>query len=188
MANRAVVPHGTRRGRWPHRHVRIARRTTGLPTRRPRDHDLDLPPTSDRRALTGCKRRRTRAQRNSCCTANHTQGLLFIDVETCCRGPIEFDFALGPATVNEHYGDLELALLAECRRLVLAMVAAWRWDRHDHLPNERAFGGALFGPALLGQQSTRCTTESTQSGTACDCCTPGGLADDSLRGPRQGGV
>jgi Ser/Thr protein kinase RdoA (MazF antagonist) len=65
-------------------------------------------------------------------TAN---GLLFIDLETCCRGPVEFDLAHVPDEVSEHYPDADQELLGECRALVLAMVAAWRSDPADQLPN-----------------------------------------------------
>jgi hypothetical protein len=64
-------------------------------------------------------------------------GPLFIDLETCCRGPIEFDLAHLPEAVIEHYPDVDQALLGECRALVLAMVAAWRWDAGDEFPNGR---------------------------------------------------
>ncbi len=67
-------------------------------------------------------------------------GLLFIDFETCCRGPIEFDVAHAPDEVTAHYPDLDDLLLQECRRLVLAMVAAWRWDVHDEFPLGRQHG------------------------------------------------
>jgi hypothetical protein len=69
-----------------------------------------------------------------------TNGPLFIDLETCCRGPVEFDLAHLPETVSAHYPDLDHALLDECRQLVLAMVAAWRWERGDEFPNGRRFG------------------------------------------------
>jgi hypothetical protein len=62
-------------------------------------------------------------------------GLLFIDLETCCRGPVEFDLAHVPEDVSERYGTADEELLSECRVLVLAMVAAWRWDPGDQLPN-----------------------------------------------------
>jgi thiamine kinase-like enzyme len=62
-------------------------------------------------------------------------GLLFIDLETCCRGPVEFDLAHVPEEVSEGYADADEDLLSECRVLVLAMVAAWRWDPGDQLPN-----------------------------------------------------
>ena len=67
-------------------------------------------------------------------------GPLFIDFETCCRGPIEFDVAHAPVEVSAHYPDLDQVLLEECRRLVLAMVAAWRWDVRDEFPNGRRHG------------------------------------------------
>ncbi len=62
-------------------------------------------------------------------------GLLFIDLETCCRGPVEFDLAHVPEDVSECYPDADEELLGECRVLVLAMVAAWRWDPGDQFPN-----------------------------------------------------
>jgi hypothetical protein len=64
-------------------------------------------------------------------------GLLFIDLETCCRGPVEFDLAHVPRSVSERYGDADPELVDECRILVLAMVAAWRWVAGDRLPNGR---------------------------------------------------
>ena len=62
-------------------------------------------------------------------------GLLFIDLETCCRGPVEFDLAHVPEEVSERYPDADQELLRECRIIVLAMVAAWRWDPGDQFPN-----------------------------------------------------
>jgi phosphotransferase family enzyme len=62
-------------------------------------------------------------------------GPLFIDLETCCRGPVEFDLAHVPEEVSERYTDVDQKLLRQCRILVLAMVAAWRWDRGDQFPN-----------------------------------------------------
>ena len=67
-------------------------------------------------------------------------GPLFIDFETCCRGPIEFDVAHVPDEVSAHYPDVDQVLLAECRRLVLAMVAAWRWDIRDEFPDGHQHG------------------------------------------------
>ena len=63
------------------------------------------------------------------------QGVLFIDLETCCRGPIEFDLAHAPEEVAAHYPGADEQLIRECRILMLAMVAAWRWDRNDRFPN-----------------------------------------------------
>lgn len=70
-------------------------------------------------------------------TAN---GPLFIDLETCCRGPVEFDLAHTPEEVCEHYPDIDRELLSDCRRLVLAMLAAWRWELGDQFPDGRRFG------------------------------------------------
>jgi aminoglycoside phosphotransferase (APT) family kinase protein len=69
-------------------------------------------------------------------------GLLFIDLETCCRGPVEFDLAHAPEEVSEHYPGVNQDLLRECRILVLAMITTWRWDRGDQLPNGRQLGTA----------------------------------------------
>jgi Phosphotransferase enzyme family len=71
-------------------------------------------------------------------------GLLFTDLETCCRGPVEFDVAHVPEEVSAHYPDADQDLLRECRLLTLAMVAAWRWDRDDQLPNGRRMGAELL--------------------------------------------
>ena len=67
-------------------------------------------------------------------------GPLFIDLETCCRGPVEFDLAHVPEVVCEHYPNVDQGLLDECREVVLAMVAAWRWELGDEFPNRRIFG------------------------------------------------
>jgi aminoglycoside phosphotransferase (APT) family kinase protein len=67
-------------------------------------------------------------------------GLLFIDLEACCRGPVEFDLAHAPDEVSEHYPGVNQDLLRECRILVLAMITTWRWDRGDQLPNGRQLG------------------------------------------------
>jgi Phosphotransferase enzyme family len=66
---------------------------------------------------------------------NTKHGLLFIDLETCCRGPVEFDLAHVPEEVSERYPDADRELLGDCRGLVLAMVAAWRCDSGDQYPN-----------------------------------------------------
>jgi hypothetical protein len=68
----------------------------------------------------------------------HTRvGPKFVDLQTCCRGPIEFDIAHAPEGVSEHYPRVNEDLLAECRILMLAMITTWRWDRDDQLPNGR---------------------------------------------------
>ncbi|WP_210588486.1 phosphotransferase enzyme family protein [Streptomyces sp. GESEQ-35] len=72
-------------------------------------------------------------------------GLLFIDLETCCRGPVEFDLAHAPEEVGEHYPGVDQDLLRECRILVLAMITTWRWDRDDQLPDGRRLGTEWLG-------------------------------------------
>ena len=79
-------------------------------------------------------------------------GLRFIDLETCCRGPVEFDLAHVPEEVSERYPDADQELLRECRILVLAMVAAWRWDPGDQFPNGQRAG------ARTPQRPTRGST------------------------------
>ncbi len=68
------------------------------------------------------------------------RGLLFVDLETCCRGPVEFDIAHAPQEVSEYYPAANQDLLRDCRILMLAMIATWRWDRDDQLPNGRQLG------------------------------------------------
>ena len=71
-------------------------------------------------------------------------GPRFIDLETCCRGPVEFDLAHVPEAVSDRYLDADQALVGDCRGLVLAMVAAWRFDPLDQFPNrQRAARGLL---------------------------------------------
>jgi hypothetical protein len=67
-------------------------------------------------------------------------GLLFVDLETCCRGPVEFDLAHAPDEVAEHYPGVDHDLLRDCRLLMLAMITAWRWDRGDQFPDGRRLG------------------------------------------------
>lgn len=71
---------------------------------------------------------------------NTEQGALFIDLETCCRGPVEFDLAHAPEAVADHYPNADPELVDESRRLILAMVAAWRWDADDQFPDGRRHG------------------------------------------------
>ena len=75
--------------------------------------------------------------------------LLFIDLGTCCRGPIEFDIAHGllPAGVGgrvlaaedvcEHYPGASHDLVDRCLILIWAMITTWRWRRDDQLPDGR---------------------------------------------------
>ncbi|MEV3984519.1 aminoglycoside phosphotransferase family protein [Nonomuraea sp. NPDC049758] len=67
-------------------------------------------------------------------------GPLFIDLETACHGPVEFDLAHAPEDVAAHYPGADSALLADCRILSLALAVSWRWDRDDQLPDGRRRG------------------------------------------------
>jgi hypothetical protein len=75
---------------------------------------------------------------------NTRYGPLFIDLETACRGPVEFDLAHVPGAVSELYPDADADLLHAFRGLVLAMVVAWRWDRTDHFPDGLRAGRILL--------------------------------------------
>jgi hypothetical protein len=76
---------------------------------------------------------------------NSKDGLLFIDLETCCRGPVEFDVAHAPDEVGEHYPGIDQELLRECRILMLALIIAWRWAPYDELPDGRRLGIEWMG-------------------------------------------
>jgi aminoglycoside phosphotransferase (APT) family kinase protein len=65
---------------------------------------------------------------------NTENGPLFVDLETCCRGPVEFDLAHVPDEVSQRYPNVDHSLLSQCRVLALAMVAAWRLDPGDRFP------------------------------------------------------
>jgi hypothetical protein len=90
---------------------------------------------------------------NSCCTGSRTRATCsgrgtackFVDLETCCRGPIEFDIAHAtinasapPSEVAAHYNGADQSLVHDCWLLMLAMVSAWRCDPGDELPDGRA--------------------------------------------------
>ena len=86
-------------------------------------------------------------------------GLLFIDLETCCRGPVEFDLAHAPEGVSEHYPGVDRGLLRECRILVLAMITTWRWDRGDQFPNGRQLGTEWLGQIRAALERTGLDTQ-----------------------------
>ena len=81
---------------------------------------------------------------------NTTGGPLFVDLETVCRGPLEFDLAHVPHAVSDRYPGVDHELLGELRGLVLAMVAAWRFDRTDNLPNGGRAGRQLIDALRRG--------------------------------------
>jgi hypothetical protein len=71
-------------------------------------------------------------------------GPLFTDFENTARGPVEYDLAWVPTAVSDRYRDADRDLARECRGLVLAMVAAYRWRRDDQHPSGRQSGVALL--------------------------------------------
>jgi Phosphotransferase enzyme family len=81
---------------------------------------------------------------------NTEVGPLFVDLETCCRGPIEFDVAHVPEEVSRRYQHIDHALLQECRLLVLAMVTAWRMDPADQFPDGKQAATDLLAALRAG--------------------------------------
>ena len=79
-----------------------------------------------------------------------TEGPLFVDLETLCRGPIEFDLAHVPDAVSDRYPGVDQGLLGELRGVVLAMVAAWRFDKTDRQPNGDRAGRQLIDALRQG--------------------------------------
>src|SRR5258708_31367758 len=77
---------------------------------------------------------------------NTNNGPLFIDLESCCRGPVEFDLAHAPEEVSEHYPGADQDLIRDCRKLVLAMITTWRSYRDDQFPNARQLGAEWLPP------------------------------------------
>ena len=65
------------------------------------------------------------------------RGPLFVDLETCCRGPVEFDVAHAPEEVGDLYPGANHDLVHQCRTLMWALFTTWRWRRDDQFPNGR---------------------------------------------------
>ncbi|MEV5440000.1 aminoglycoside phosphotransferase family protein [Streptomyces sp. NPDC052682] len=66
---------------------------------------------------------------------NTRRGPLFVDLATCCRGPVEFDLAHAPEDVAQHCPGADPDLLHRCRALNWALFSAWRWRRDDRMPD-----------------------------------------------------
>ncbi|WP_030172036.1 phosphotransferase [Streptomyces sp. NRRL S-813] len=66
---------------------------------------------------------------------NTRRGPLFVDLATCCRGPIEFDLAHAPEEVGKLHAGADRDLIHRCRALNWAMFSAWRWRRDDQMPD-----------------------------------------------------
>lgn len=95
-----------------------------------------------------------------------TDGPRFIDFETCCRGPIEFDVAHAPDEVAAFYPDLDRDLLRQCRILVLAMITAWRFDPGDELPDGRRRAAEWLSQIRGYQRSTGWRSRPEPAGTS----------------------
>ena len=67
----------------------------------------------------------------------------FIDFENASVGPLEYDVAWVPDDVATGYPDVDLALLGDCRAVVLAIIAAHRRSRDDRHPGGRQSGHAF---------------------------------------------
>lgn len=63
------------------------------------------------------------------------KGPLFVDLGTCCRGPVEFDVAHAREEVGAHYPGVDHDLIHQCRTLGWALFTTWRWLRDDQLPD-----------------------------------------------------
>ena len=75
---------------------------------------------------------------------NTKNGLLFIDFENTAQGPVEYDLAWAPRKVSERSTNADHDLVDDCRGLVLAMVATYRWRRDDEHPSGRQSGVAFL--------------------------------------------
>ncbi|GAB2577785.1 aminoglycoside phosphotransferase [Paractinoplanes abujensis] len=134
------TPHFTDR-------VAAARTLVADPTRTPRLPDADrafLAATLDRlsRAVSGRPEQLLHGEPHPGNVLATPAGPVFIDFETCCRGPIEFDLAHAPGEVARHYPGVDHDLLRTCRSLMLALITTWRWDRNDQFPDGHRLGVA----------------------------------------------
>jgi len=60
-------------------------------------------------------------------------GIRFIDVETACTGPLEWDLAhVGERAVHAYPASFNPALLEVCQVLVSVKTAAWCWAKFEH--------------------------------------------------------
>jgi hypothetical protein len=84
---------------------------------------------------------------------NTEAGVVFVDLETCCRGPVEFDLAHAPDEVSEHYPGLDQDLLQMCRVLVLAINTTWRFERGDQLPDGGRLASEWLGRIRAARES-----------------------------------
>ncbi len=123
---------------------------------------------------------------------NTKNGPLFIDLETACRGPVEFDLAHVPTEVSDCYAGIDHALLDDCRVLVLAMLAAWRSDPEDRFPGgSQARPGAprrLAGRSAVpgARRTLRPPVRPSRTGCGLGAAPSDGSARGWWREPRLG--
>lgn len=67
------------------------------------------------------------------------QGVRWIDFESCCVGPVEWDLAFQSAEVSARFSDVDGDLLRRLRRLNGARVATWCWGM-SRFPEMRRHG------------------------------------------------
>lgn len=77
-------------------------------------------------------------------------GPRFMDFENTARGPVEYDLGWVPKDVSERYPAADPVLVDECRGLVLAMVAMYRWHKDDQHPSGRRSGAAFLNVLRRG--------------------------------------
>lgn len=66
-------------------------------------------------------------------------GLRWIDFESCCLGPLEWDLAYQPDEVVSAFPEVDHDLLRRLRRLNAARIATWCWG-NAHFPEMRWHG------------------------------------------------
>jgi len=99
-------------------------------------------PTDDRRFLRrvydaglceldqcGFEERRLHGEPHDANRLSTVAGIRWIDFESCCVGPLEWDLAFQPPTLDSYFGDVDRELLALLRRLTGARVATWCWGQ-----------------------------------------------------------
>ncbi|HVM10003.1 MAG TPA: hypothetical protein VM345_16170 [Acidimicrobiales bacterium] len=64
-------------------------------------------------------------------------GVVWVDLESCCAGPREWDFAIFDSTATDDRPDVDRALLHDLRVLNAARFATWQTRLMDRFPDLR---------------------------------------------------
>jgi hypothetical protein len=104
------------------------------------------------------KRSATAAPPSNCCTASRTRATCSARRTGRCSstsrrvavGQSNSTSPMCPKRSASAIRTLDQELLGECRGLVLAMVAAWRWDAGDQFPNGQRAGRELVSALRKG--------------------------------------